>query len=170
MYKNHLFFHHCHCCLWFFLTWCDELKTLLSTSIFSHLCFSQGLWFDKDSSLQMLSCMNEDLLQSLRKRGISTVQQLLDLPGATLQAMIGNFPASRFYQVSNLLDVFVTFWRMENTQQVHLPFGGWGPLPNHISLHALLLAHSTTGCLCMEGLRIIALLDYRFDWSHLSRG
>uniref|UniRef100_A0A6N2NHC6 RNA helicase n=3 Tax=Salix TaxID=40685 RepID=A0A6N2NHC6_SALVM len=58
----------------------------------------QGLWFDKDSSLQMLSCMNEDLLQSLRKRGISTVQQLLDLPGATLQAMIGNFPASRFFQ------------------------------------------------------------------------
>ncbi|KAJ6360312.1 hypothetical protein OIU77_004338 [Salix suchowensis] len=58
----------------------------------------QGLWFDQDSSLQMLSCMNEDLLQSLRKRGISTVQQLLDLPGATLQAMIGNFPASRFFQ------------------------------------------------------------------------
>eukprot|EP00258_Populus_trichocarpa_P026648 XP_024442667.1 DExH-box ATP-dependent RNA helicase DExH14 [Populus trichocarpa] len=58
----------------------------------------QGLWFDKDSSLWMLPCMNEDLQQSLRKRGISTVQQLLDLPGATLQAMIGNFPASRFYQ------------------------------------------------------------------------
>ncbi|KAF9667696.1 hypothetical protein SADUNF_Sadunf15G0050500 [Salix dunnii] len=58
----------------------------------------QGIWFDKDSSLQMLPCMNEDLLQSLRKRGISTVQQLLDLPGATLQTMIGNFPASRFYQ------------------------------------------------------------------------
>lgn len=58
----------------------------------------QGLWFDKDSSLWMLPCMNEDLLQSLRKRGISTVQQLLDLPGAPLQAMIGNFPASRFYQ------------------------------------------------------------------------
>ncbi|KAH8487180.1 hypothetical protein H0E87_025954, partial [Populus deltoides] len=58
----------------------------------------QGLWFDKDSSLWMLPCMNEDLQQSLGKRGISTVQQLLDLPGATLQAMIGNFPASRFYQ------------------------------------------------------------------------
>lgn len=58
----------------------------------------QGLWFDKDSSLWMLPCMNEDLLQSLRKGGISTVQQLLDLPGAPLQAMIGNFPASRFYQ------------------------------------------------------------------------
>ncbi|CAK7322804.1 unnamed protein product [Dovyalis caffra] len=58
----------------------------------------QGLWFDKDSSLWMLPCMNEDLLQSLSKRGISTVQQLLDLPKAALQAMIGNFPASRFYQ------------------------------------------------------------------------
>ncbi|KAJ6340037.1 hypothetical protein OIU77_007895 [Salix suchowensis] len=48
----------------------------------------------------MLPCMNE-LLQSLRKRGISTVQQLLDLPRATLQAMIGNFPASRFYQLKD---------------------------------------------------------------------
>lgn len=38
MCKNHLFFHPCHCCLWFFLTWCDELKTLLSTSSFSHTC------------------------------------------------------------------------------------------------------------------------------------
>ncbi|KAI5562362.1 hypothetical protein BDE02_15G048700 [Populus trichocarpa] len=89
----------------------------------------QGLWFDKDSSLWMLPCMNEDLQQSLRKRGISTVQQLLDLPGATLQAMIGNFPASRFYQVSNHLDVCATFLCMENTQLVHRPFWGWDPLP-----------------------------------------
>lgn len=109
----------------------------------------QGLWFDKDSSLWMLPCMNEDLLQSLRKRGISTVQQLLDLPGAPLQAMIGNFPASRFYQVSNHLDICVTFLCMENTTRTQALLG-MGSIANHISLHALLLANSTRGCLCME--------------------
>jgi len=125
------FLHPCCCCLWFFLTqlmwWIENLAFLIP--FLTHLCFSQGLWFDKDSSLWMLPCMNEDLQQSLRKRGISTVQQLLDLPGATLQAMIGNFPASRFYQVSNHLDVCATFLCMENTQLVHRPFWGWDPLP-----------------------------------------
>ncbi|KAG8652394.1 hypothetical protein MANES_06G085400v8 [Manihot esculenta] len=58
----------------------------------------QGLWFDKDSSLWMLPCMNADLLSSLSKQGISSVQHLLDLPKATLQAMIGSFPASKLYQ------------------------------------------------------------------------
>lgn len=67
---------------------------------------------------------------------------------------------------------------------------GMGSIANHISLHALLLANSTRGCLCMEGLRIPGLLFltidlsvwlYRnhpvhsdciwgCDWSHLSRG
>ncbi|KAH1074615.1 hypothetical protein J1N35_026943 [Gossypium stocksii] len=58
----------------------------------------QGLWFDQDSALWMLPCMNNELAGSLCKRGISTVQQLLDLPKATLQTVIGNFPASKLYQ------------------------------------------------------------------------
>uniref|UniRef100_A0A2N9HEA5 Activating signal cointegrator 1 complex subunit 3 n=1 Tax=Fagus sylvatica TaxID=28930 RepID=A0A2N9HEA5_FAGSY len=58
----------------------------------------QGLWFDKDSSLWMLPSMNVDLASSLNKRGISTLQQLLDLPKATFQTVIGNFPAPRLYQ------------------------------------------------------------------------
>ncbi|XP_024169344.1 DExH-box ATP-dependent RNA helicase DExH14 [Rosa chinensis] len=58
----------------------------------------QGLWFDEDSSLWMLPCMNVELAESLGKRGIFHIQQLLELPKATLQNMIGNFPASKFFQ------------------------------------------------------------------------
>lgn len=59
----------------------------------------QGLWFDKDSSLWMLPCMNADLVTSLSKRGIYSIQELLDIPKAALQTVTENFPASRLYQV-----------------------------------------------------------------------
>ncbi|KAL5544599.1 hypothetical protein UlMin_008383 [Ulmus minor] len=58
----------------------------------------QGLWFDKDSSFWMLPCMNPELLDSLSRSGISSLQQLLDVPKATLQSMIGKLPVSRLYQ------------------------------------------------------------------------
>ncbi|KHN17815.1 Activating signal cointegrator 1 complex subunit 3 [Glycine soja] len=58
----------------------------------------QGLWFDKESSLWMLPCMNTDLISSLSRRGISSVQELLDIPKAALQTVTANFPASRLYQ------------------------------------------------------------------------
>ncbi|PON68968.1 Activating signal cointegrator 1 complex subunit [Parasponia andersonii] len=58
----------------------------------------QGLWFEKDSSLWMLPCMNVELAESLSTRGISSLQQLLNFPKSTLQTMIGNFPASRLFQ------------------------------------------------------------------------
>ncbi|CAL8155345.1 unnamed protein product [Prunus armeniaca] len=58
----------------------------------------QGLWFDRDSSLWMMRCMNVELADSISKRGIFSVQQLLYLPKATLQAMIGKFLASKLYQ------------------------------------------------------------------------
>ncbi|KAE8716022.1 hypothetical protein F3Y22_tig00110156pilonHSYRG00221 [Hibiscus syriacus] len=58
----------------------------------------QGLWFDQGSALWMLPCMNDELASSLSKRGISTVQQLFDIPKATLQTVIGNFPSSKLYQ------------------------------------------------------------------------
>lgn len=58
----------------------------------------QGLWFDKDSSLWMLPCMTVELADSLSRKGISSLQQLLDFPKATLQSMIGNFPISRLVQ------------------------------------------------------------------------
>ncbi|CAN1151841.1 DExH-box ATP-dependent RNA helicase DExH14 [Linum perenne] len=55
----------------------------------------QGLWFERDSALWMLPCMNTDLFATLNNRGISTVQQLLDIPKSRLQDMIGSFPISR---------------------------------------------------------------------------
>ncbi|XP_028753755.1 DExH-box ATP-dependent RNA helicase DExH14 [Neltuma alba] len=73
----------------------------LSSSITSmHLLqmVMQGLWYDKDSALWMLPCMNADLISSLSRNGISTVQQLLDIPKAALQTVTGNFPASKIYQ------------------------------------------------------------------------
>ncbi|KAJ4847141.1 DExH-box ATP-dependent RNA helicase DExH14 [Turnera subulata] len=58
----------------------------------------QGLWSDTDSALWMLPSMNADLAQSLSRKGLFTVKQLLDLPKSTFQDAIGNFPASRLYQ------------------------------------------------------------------------
>ncbi|CAL2258264.1 unnamed protein product [Prunus armeniaca] len=46
----------------------------------------------------MMRCMNVELADSISKRGIFSVQQLLYLPEATLQAMIGKFLASKLYQ------------------------------------------------------------------------
>lgn len=50
----------------------------------------------------MLPCMTDDLAGLLRQRGITSVQQILDLPRRTIQSMIGDFPVSRFYQVSEI--------------------------------------------------------------------
>ncbi|KAL5751483.1 hypothetical protein ACOSP7_026086 [Xanthoceras sorbifolium] len=79
---------------------CANSGWLASSIICMHLLqmVMQGLWFDQDSVLWMLPCMNDDLVSSLQKRGISTMQQLLDIPKGTLQTVIGNFPASRLYQ------------------------------------------------------------------------
>ncbi|KAH9778119.1 DExH-box ATP-dependent RNA helicase DExH14 [Citrus sinensis] len=52
----------------------------------------QGLWFEQDSAFWMLPCMNNDLLGMLRARGISTVQQLLDIPKENLQTDLQRFP------------------------------------------------------------------------------
>lgn len=43
--------------------------------------------------------MTVELADSLSRKGISSLQQLLDFPKATLQSMIGNFPISRLVQV-----------------------------------------------------------------------
>lgn len=90
---------------------CSEGNTLLSLLL--HLLFLlyfQGLWFSETSCLWMLPCMTNELEGSLTRRGISKVQQLLDLPKATLQALINNFPASRLYQVWIALWYFARFF------------------------------------------------------------
>nr|CAD1837931.1 unnamed protein product [Ananas comosus var. bracteatus] len=58
----------------------------------------QGLWFDRDSSLWMLPCMDDDLLSHLNKVGISTLLDLLDLPYANLQRLLHPFRASELNQ------------------------------------------------------------------------
>lgn len=79
---------------------CANSGWLSSTVTCMHLLqmVMQGLWFDKDSALKMLPCMSEDLTSTLGRRGISKVQQLLDLPRATLQNLLGSFPVSSLYQ------------------------------------------------------------------------
>lgn len=79
---------------------CANSGWLSSTITCMHLLqmIMQGLWFSETSCLWMLPCMTNELEGSLTRRGISKVQQLLDLPKATLQALINNFPASRLYQ------------------------------------------------------------------------
>ena len=89
-------------------------------------CF-QGLWFDEDSSFWMLPSMNVDLASSLNKRGISTVQQLLDLPKATFQTVIGNSPASRLNQVWSAPLKWFKFLILLTTFvfATTCPHGGW---------------------------------------------
>uniref|UniRef100_A0A1D1YQG8 RNA helicase n=1 Tax=Anthurium amnicola TaxID=1678845 RepID=A0A1D1YQG8_9ARAE len=45
----------------------------------------QGLWFEKDSSLWMLPCMNESLFNDISGKGISSLQELLNLSKMNLQ-------------------------------------------------------------------------------------
>ncbi|CAO2818508.1 unnamed protein product [Amaranthus hypochondriacus] len=79
---------------------CANSGWLSSTITCMHLMqmVMQGLWFDKDSALQMLPCLNNNIIGTLRRQGISNVQQLLDVPRASLQNLLGNFPASTLYQ------------------------------------------------------------------------
>ncbi|XP_058180771.1 DExH-box ATP-dependent RNA helicase DExH14 [Rhododendron vialii] len=79
---------------------CANSGWLSSTITCMHLLqmVMQGLWFGSNTALWMLPCMTDDLVGSLSRRGISNVQQLLDLPRSNLQALIGNSNASRLYQ------------------------------------------------------------------------
>lgn len=79
---------------------CANSGWLSSTISCMHLLqmIMQGLWFEKDSALQMIPNMTLDLVGTCRKKGVFSVQQLLDLPRSSLQAMVGNKDASNLYQ------------------------------------------------------------------------
>nr|GMC86541.1 histone H2AX [Ipomoea batatas] len=62
------------------------------------VCHNEGLWFNRGSPLWMLSCMTIDLYNSLSKRGVISVQQLLDLSSTNLQSIVGNSVASKLHQ------------------------------------------------------------------------
>ncbi|CAL9109847.1 unnamed protein product [Musa acuminata var. zebrina] len=79
---------------------CANSGWLSSTMTCMHLLqmVMQGLWFGKDSSLWMLPCMNEDILNHLNNIGILSLQDLLELPKAKFQQMLQRYPASELYQ------------------------------------------------------------------------
>lgn len=82
--------------------------------------YFQGLWFNRDSSLWMLPCMNNDLLSLLSKRGISNVQQLLDLPRAKLQMLLQSYPTQQLHEVylsQYRLNVTSMFMHWNNVQE-----------------------------------------------------
>ncbi|AQL08745.1 DExH-box ATP-dependent RNA helicase DExH14 [Zea mays] len=59
----------------------------------------QGLWFERDyESLWMLPSMNDDILDHLKSRGVSTVPSLLDLSREELRRVLQPFSASELYQ------------------------------------------------------------------------
>ncbi|CAD6202628.1 unnamed protein product [Miscanthus lutarioriparius] len=59
----------------------------------------QGLWFERDyESLWMLPSMNDDILDHLKGRGVSTVPSLLDLSREELHKLLQPFSASELYQ------------------------------------------------------------------------
>lgn len=59
----------------------------------------QGLWFERDSSLWMLPSMNDDILEHLKGRGVSTVPSLLNLSREELHRLLQPFSASELCQV-----------------------------------------------------------------------
>ncbi|KAL2935463.1 DExH-box ATP-dependent RNA helicase DExH14 [Bienertia sinuspersici] len=79
---------------------CANSGWLSSTVTCMHLMqmVMQGLWFDSDSALQMLPCLNNNVIGTLKSQGISDVQKLLDVPRETLQNLLGSYPASSLYQ------------------------------------------------------------------------
>lgn len=103
-----------------------EMKCLKIFRLTRYLWNLQGLWFDVDSALWMLPCMNDDLANSLKKSGYLTLQQLLNLPKTALQNLIGNFPASKLTQVRNVLRDISTWFYIQGIkgsstcQQLHI--------------------------------------------------
>ncbi|XP_075100776.1 DExH-box ATP-dependent RNA helicase DExH14 [Nicotiana tabacum] len=79
---------------------CANSGWLSSTITCMHLLqmVMQGLWFDRDSPFWMLPCMTDDLVSLLHKKGIASIQQLLDCPSKSLPAITGSSAASRLYQ------------------------------------------------------------------------
>ncbi|KAK6925104.1 Helicase, C-terminal [Dillenia turbinata] len=75
---------------------CANSGWLSSTFTCMHLLqmVMQGLWFDETSCLWMLPCMTSDLVESLRRRGISNLQQLVDCSKRVLQGIIGSSSVS----------------------------------------------------------------------------
>lgn len=79
---------------------CANSGWLSSTLTCMHLLqmVMQGLWYGKDLALWMLPCMTDDIAALLGRRGISNVQQLLDVPQPTVQSIVGNASATRLFQ------------------------------------------------------------------------
>ncbi|KAL0384901.1 UNVERIFIED_CONTAM: DExH-box ATP-dependent RNA helicase DExH14, partial [Sesamum radiatum] len=79
---------------------CANSGWLSSTLTCMHLLqmVMQGLWFDKDSPLLMLPSMTDELVTTLSQRGVLNVQQLLDLPPTTFQALTRSSTASRLHE------------------------------------------------------------------------
>ncbi|KAJ0104588.1 hypothetical protein Patl1_18876 [Pistacia atlantica] len=124
----------------------------------------QGLWFDQDSALRMLPCMNDDLMGLLRKRGISSVQQLLDIPKATLQTMIGNFPVSRLYQLKD-----EAWWLvLGNTSTSELYAIKRVSFTDRLNTHMELPSSTTT----VQGMKLIVVSDcyIGFEQEHSVEG
>ncbi|KAL0364719.1 UNVERIFIED_CONTAM: DExH-box ATP-dependent RNA helicase DExH14 [Sesamum angustifolium] len=79
---------------------CANSGWLSSTLTCMHLLqmIMQGLWFDEDSPLWMLPSMTDELVTTLSQRGVLNIQQLLDLPPTTLQALTRSSTASRLHE------------------------------------------------------------------------
>ncbi|KAM3230160.1 hypothetical protein ACQJBY_060762 [Aegilops geniculata] len=75
-----------------------DLKSILDQSIRIIQAMIDGLWFERDSSLLMLPSMNDNLLDHLKGRGVSTVLSLLDRSREELHKLLQPFSAAELYQ------------------------------------------------------------------------
>ncbi|VAI08396.1 unnamed protein product [Triticum turgidum subsp. durum] len=75
-----------------------DLKSILDQSIRIIQAMIDGLWFERDSSLLMLPSMNDNLLDHLKGRGVSTVLSLLDHSREELHKLLQPFSAADLYQ------------------------------------------------------------------------
>lgn len=97
---------------------CANSGWLSSTLNCMHLMqmVMQGLWFDKGSALQMLPCLNNNVIGTLVRQGISNVQELWDVPRATLQNLLGSFPASIYQDLQRFPRIHVKL-RVKNNNE-----------------------------------------------------
>lgn len=74
----------------------------------------QGLWFERDSSLWMLPCMSDDLINYLGEKGISSMQELLNIPEKKWQKLFHDLPTSDLYQCMQLFPLVQTKLKLQH--------------------------------------------------------
>lgn len=76
----------------------------------------QGLWYQKDSSLWMLPCMDDDIIGFLNRSGVYSVQDLLNFSDIKLRSLLQQLPSVLYQELQHLPRVQVKV-KLENANK-----------------------------------------------------